>query len=68
MTEELSIQIILKNWEQNDLSNLLSLLGDEASAPTIENIERRIKWLYHSKVRAGTESGFLNASNLLVPR
>ena len=65
MAEDLSIQVILKNWEQNDLSNLLSLLGDEASAPTIENVERRIKWLYHSKVRAGTKSGILNASNFI---
>jgi uncharacterized protein YaaW (UPF0174 family) len=63
--EEVSIASILEGWRTEDLGNLLYLLGDEATPASPENIEHRFKWLYHSEIRAGTETGLRNTVSRL---
>lgn len=66
--EELDLKFILKGWDSENLSNLLTLLGDKNSNPTIENVEQKIKWLYHSRFRAETERGFRNTTRTIVSK
>ncbi|MEX2353278.1 MAG: hypothetical protein WD709_03750, partial [Gammaproteobacteria bacterium] len=39
-------------WDQQQLSNLGAILELKQDSPSIQDLETRIKWLYHSKKRA----------------
>ena len=66
--ESVTIRDALQAWGQQDLANMLSLLGAEAhakqgeagSSPSIEEVEASLKWLYYSKARARTQSAARN--------
>ena len=62
--ESVTIRDALRGWGQQDLANILSLLGgkvqlgknETAPATSAEEVEAHFKWLYYSKARAKTQS------------
>ena len=64
--QEVTIEKALEGWSKQDLANLWALLGDDEDEPTIPKIKDRLKWLYHSRTRAGAESAFRNLWNRLA--
>lgn len=54
-----SISSVVNNWSQDDLGNLGAILGIDGVSTTAA-IEDRLKWLYHSRMRAGAESAARN--------
>lgn len=55
-----SVKEVIQNWNEKDLANLAALLGLEKNSSGIDNIENRVKWLFHSKTRAKIQSGTQN--------
>jgi uncharacterized protein YaaW (UPF0174 family) len=47
-----TLQDVLNGWSSDNLANLSVLLGGSEQDPTIQDIENRVKWLYHSKSKA----------------
>lgn len=50
----------LSGWSEEDLGNLGAVLEIKSSHPSVEDICEGIKWLYHSKLRAGLRAGYKN--------
>jgi hypothetical protein len=61
--DRLTLREVLRGWDAKDLTNLWALLGEKKGTPTIEVIEEKIKWLYHSRTRAGIASIFKRKSS-----
>lgn len=62
-----SLSTLLRGWTNEDLANLCHLLGIEATKD-LRSIEDQVKWLYHSKTRAGAESAVRNISNTVLSK
>jgi hypothetical protein len=60
---QVTIRDAVRGWSGEDLSNLWSLLDGGADTATVEMIEARVKWLYHSRAGAGTEAALRNVFN-----
>jgi len=43
---------VLSGWNQDQLSNLGAILQLDKGNPSVDELESRIKWLFHSKTRA----------------
>lgn len=66
--QEVTIREAVEGWGKQDLANLWALLGGEEDEPTIRMIEEKLKWLYHSRTRAGAESTIRNLWSRLVTK
>ncbi len=58
--QEVTLRKATANWSDEDLENLWALLKGKNEVPSIEAIEKRFKWLYYSKKRAGMETAVRN--------
>lgn len=59
--EEIRLESALENWSIGERSNLGTLLSlKPGEDPSLENIIRQFKWLYHSRARAKAETLFKN--------
>ena len=47
--QKVTIGEAIESWDNQDLSNLWTLVKGEGNNPTIQEIEHKFKWLYHSK-------------------
>jgi len=50
--DQIKIRHICANWHEQDIANLARILDLESKHETLEHIESKIKWLYHSKTVA----------------
>lgn len=66
--QEVTIREVLKDWNEQDLSNLLVLLGDKSGEPSISKIEEKFKWLYHSRHRVGAVTTFQNLKSRVAAK
>lgn len=53
----MELQKILDGWSDEQLINVSTLLGMDASEPSNERVCERIKWLYYSRARESLKSG-----------
>lgn len=58
--EPVSVMNAIDGWSHEDLANLWSLLGGEGEVPSATLVEERMKWLYHLKVVADSETAVRN--------
>ena len=64
---EISIRDSLRNWSQDDLTNLQKILEiDTSDDDKALSIESALKWLYHSKMRAGVQQVGKDTKNYLM--
>ncbi len=58
--QEVTLRKAVANWGDEDLENLWVLLEGKDDELSVEAIEKRFKWLYHSKKRARMETEVRN--------
>jgi len=62
MESKTRIADLIRDWNQKDIANLAFLIGFKPSDGTISlnDIEEKIRWLFHSKARHGIKRGVSN--------
>lgn len=62
----MSIGLICRDWDFPDIVNLGSIVGLSEQDVSIDAIEKKIKWLYHSKSRAKGKNIYKKIKKLLI--